>query len=140
MTDARRRGKSSATAFEVLRAFGSRIQKRRLVFGWSQSELAKRAGILAPRLSRLESGRAAPGLGELIRLHAALSMSLDELIAGEPSPQTSAQIGLRRLERSLTPDQGLFVGILLNSIASELEARSDGVVARSGRDQPSSDG
>ena len=123
MTGARRRGKSSATAFEVLRAFGSRIQQRRRALGWSQSQLGRRTGILSSRVSRLESGHAAPGVGELMRLQVALSMSLDELIVGELSAQTSAQVGLRRLEQNLTPDQVLFVEVLLNSIASELEAR-----------------
>jgi len=132
MKGGRRRGKSSATPLEVRRAFGLRLQQRRRQLGWSQGDLGRRIGTLGTRLSKLENGHTAPRLGELVRLHDALSMSLDELIAGEPSAQTPAQVGLRRLEQNLSPDQGLLVGIILNSIASELKARGSKPDARGG--------
>jgi transcriptional regulator with XRE-family HTH domain len=127
MTGARRQAKSSAAPLEVRRAIGSRIRQRRRQLGWTQRELAKRIGTPWPRISKLEQGHSAPSVRDLARLQEALGMSFDELIVGEPAEppaQTSAQVGLRRLEAFLSRDQGLLLGIILNSAASELEARA----------------
>jgi transcriptional regulator with XRE-family HTH domain len=57
----------------------------RIEKGWSQTELARRAGVAAATISRIESGRVqGVGLGTLIRLADALEVSPKSLLA-EPA-------------------------------------------------------
>src|SRR5215203_2130137 len=82
-----------------LRALGSRIMELRSTRGWKQVELGRRAGIEPPRLSRIENGRAAPSLPELVRLREALEAGLDQIVFGDPSASA-----LRRLAVELRPE------------------------------------
>ncbi|RFS87565.1 XRE family transcriptional regulator [Actinomadura spongiicola] len=59
-------------AFEL----GNAVRERRLALGLSQAELAKRAGMTQPALSRLESGGPTPTIGTLERLAHALGARL----------------------------------------------------------------
>lgn len=61
--------------------------------------MSRRAGIEPPRLSRIENGRAAPTLPELVRLRKVLESGLDELVFGDP-----AAGALRRLAAKLRPE------------------------------------
>lgn len=82
-----------------LRALGSRIMELRSTRGWKQVELGRRAGIGPPRLSRIEKGRAAPTLPELVRLRNAFGAGLDLIVFGDPAAGT-----LRRLAAELRPE------------------------------------
>ncbi|HEX5716475.1 MAG TPA: helix-turn-helix transcriptional regulator [Thermoanaerobaculia bacterium] len=82
-----------------LRALGSRIVELRSARGWKQVELGRRAGIEPPRLSRIENGRAAPTLPELVRLRNAFGAGLDQMVFGDPAAGT-----LRRLAAELSPE------------------------------------
>jgi ribosome-binding protein aMBF1 (putative translation factor) len=59
-------------AFEL----GNAVRERRLALGLSQTELAKKAGMTQPALSRLESGGPTPTIGVLERLAHALGAKL----------------------------------------------------------------
>nr|WP_216858691.1 helix-turn-helix transcriptional regulator [Actinomadura verrucosospora] len=59
-------------AFEL----GNAVRQRRLALGLTQSELARRAGMTQPALSRLESGGPTPTIGVLERLAHALDAKL----------------------------------------------------------------
>ncbi|MEU5996064.1 helix-turn-helix transcriptional regulator [Spirillospora sp. NPDC047418] len=59
-------------AFEL----GNAVRERRLALGLTQAELAKRAGLTQPALSRLESGGPTPTIGVLDRLAHALGARL----------------------------------------------------------------
>ena len=83
-----------------LRGLGSRIVELRSSRGWKQVELSRRTGIEPPRLSRIENGRAAPTLGELVRLREALEAGIDEMVFGHP-----AAGALRRLAADLKPPE-----------------------------------
>jgi transcriptional regulator with XRE-family HTH domain len=48
--------------------FGSTIRRRRLVFGYSQRDLAARVGVKASHIAYLENGRRLPSLTLLKRL------------------------------------------------------------------------
>ena len=69
-----------ATAYEEARAsllLGQMVYDRRTELGLTQAELAERAGMTQPQLSRLESGGAIPTVPLLTRLAAALDAELD---------------------------------------------------------------
>jgi ribosome-binding protein aMBF1 (putative translation factor) len=54
--------------------FADTIRERRLELGLSQAEVARRAGMTQPALSRLEGGGGTPTIGVLDRLADALGM------------------------------------------------------------------
>ncbi len=63
---------------EAKRAFliGQAVRERRLALGLSQTELATRAGMTQPALSRLEAGGVIPTIPLLERISAALDADL----------------------------------------------------------------
>ena len=63
---------------EARRAFliGQAVHERRLALGLSQTELAARAGMTQPALSRLEAGGVIPTIPLLERISAALDADL----------------------------------------------------------------
>ncbi len=68
---------------EARRAFliGQAVRERRLALGRSQAELATRAGMTQPALSRLEAGGVVPTIPLLDRISAALDADLIVTIA-----------------------------------------------------------
>jgi ribosome-binding protein aMBF1 (putative translation factor) len=63
---------------EAQRAFriGQAVRERRLALGLSQTEVARRAGMTQPALSRLEAGGVIPTIPLLDRITAALDADL----------------------------------------------------------------
>jgi transcriptional regulator with XRE-family HTH domain len=61
---------------------GERIKKRRLGLGWTQDQLAQKAGISNSFLSDLENGKRSVGAETLLDIARALSLSLDYLMTG----------------------------------------------------------
>jgi HTH-type transcriptional regulator / antitoxin HipB len=63
---------------EARRAFliGQAVRERRLALGLSQTEVATRAGMTQPALSRLEAGGAVPTIPVLERIAVALDAEL----------------------------------------------------------------
>jgi ribosome-binding protein aMBF1 (putative translation factor) len=72
---------------EARRAFliGEAVRERRLSLGLSQTELATRAGMTQPALSRLEAGGVVPTIPLLERI----SMALDADLVVEISPHAA---------------------------------------------------
>jgi transcriptional regulator with XRE-family HTH domain len=80
-----------AAAYEEARTaliLGQMVHDRRVELGFTQAELAGRAGMTQPQLSRLESGGATPTFPLLARLAAALNADLD--IAFRPHTPAAA--------------------------------------------------
>jgi transcriptional regulator with XRE-family HTH domain len=64
---------------------GERVRASRKSREFSQNELAARAGILRPNVSRLERGSHLPSLPTLVRVAWALGVTLSYLVeGGEP--------------------------------------------------------
>ncbi len=61
---------------------GAQVRERRLALGLSQAELAKRAGMTQPGLSRLEAGGTTPTIPLLERL--ALALDADLIVGFAP--------------------------------------------------------
>lgn len=75
----RRDGREYSEGYaEARRAFliGQAVRERRLALGLSQVELATRAGMTQPALSRLEAGGVVPTIPLLERISAALDADL----------------------------------------------------------------
>lgn len=62
-----------AVRAEIIRQYAETRKKKRM----TQEELSKRAGISRPNVSRFESGNYNPSLEMMVRIAAALDMSLD---------------------------------------------------------------
>jgi transcriptional regulator with XRE-family HTH domain len=80
-----------AAAYEEARAallLGQMVHDRPTELGLTQADLAERAGMTQPQLSRLESGGATPTVPLLARLAAALDADLD--IAFRPRTSAAA--------------------------------------------------
>ena len=75
------RGRTSIT---WLLPCGRRVQAIRRARELSQRELARRAGLAEPFLSRIENARAAPSLDTLQRLAAAMDVTLGDLLELQP--------------------------------------------------------
>jgi len=81
---------------EAQRAFliGQAVRERRLALGLSQVELATRAGMTQPALSRLEAGGVIPTIPLLDRISAALDADLIVQLARTP-PDQPAPLGTK---------------------------------------------
>jgi transcriptional regulator with XRE-family HTH domain len=66
----------------VARQLGRRVRRRRHFLDLSQEALAERAGIHRTQISLYESGQRMPLTATLVRLAAALDVSVDQLLAG----------------------------------------------------------
>jgi ribosome-binding protein aMBF1 (putative translation factor) len=75
-TGAQRHDAAYAEARAAL-LLGQMVHDRRVALGLTQAELAARAGMTQPQLSRLESGGATPTVPLLARLAAGLDAELD---------------------------------------------------------------
>jgi transcriptional regulator with XRE-family HTH domain len=106
---------------------GARIAENRLARRWRQVDLAARAGLLVPRLSRLENGHNVPNVHELVRLREALGLSIDELVLGK----TATREGLRGLVGRL---HGIASADELREAERLLEAWIEGL--RSKKEEP----
>lgn len=74
-------------AFETMRAvMGRDIIRSRRALGWSQAELARRAGIRPETLNRIEQAKRSPSLGTFDKVHRALE-------AGEAAQKQKAARG-----------------------------------------------
>lgn len=67
---------------DIRAQFGAAVRKLRKARGLSQEELADRAGLAVPYLSRLENGKNNPSLAILADLSLALDVPLAQLLRG----------------------------------------------------------
>lgn len=79
---------------------GQAVRERRLALGLSQTEVATRAGMTQPALSRLEAGGAVPTIPVLDRIATALGAELVLTIAPTQHEQNAQPLLPRRSSRS----------------------------------------
>jgi Zn-dependent peptidase ImmA (M78 family)/DNA-binding XRE family transcriptional regulator len=65
---------------------GPRIRRLRQQEGWTQSELARRAGVTQEAVSAIEACKRAPGLDMVTRMAAAFGVTVDTLLRERESP------------------------------------------------------
>ena len=78
------KGKRDQDSDKSLKQIGERVRELREAKGLSVSDLAIKAGMKRPNLSRLEHGRHQPSLETLERVAEALEASVAELVASRP--------------------------------------------------------
>lgn len=66
--------------------FGRNVRSLRELAGWSQEELAHRAGITSVQISRVERGAAEVRLSTVVRLTHAFGGDANALLVGVPRP------------------------------------------------------
>jgi transcriptional regulator with XRE-family HTH domain len=73
----------SLPRYPELEPFGLAVRARRLELKLSQERLAFQVGVSPNYVSTIERGRCIPGLLRLIKLAAALGVTLDDLVPAE---------------------------------------------------------
>jgi transcriptional regulator with XRE-family HTH domain len=68
-----------------MKTVGERIRTRRTELGWTQEQLAQRAGLSKGFISDVESGKRHIGADSLLALATVLGVSMDHLMKGGPS-------------------------------------------------------
>ncbi len=77
---------------------GKRIKEKRDEASWSQTELAKRAGITPSALSQIESGERFPSTVVVHKLAKALSTSVDYLLGNKTEEDLSDLLQDEKIE------------------------------------------
>lgn len=70
--------------------------------GWSQDELAERAGMTQPQIANLEAGQANPTLRTLVKVAHALEAQVGELLEPSEASQVRAIMTWERNRRALS--------------------------------------
>jgi len=87
---------------EIVERFSARLRELRSNRGLTQVDLARKAGVTASYVWRLESGGAAPGIDLVERLATALGTTVHDLLPATVAPET--QVVLRDQARKLFED------------------------------------
>jgi transcriptional regulator with XRE-family HTH domain len=101
-----------------LQGFGRRLAEVRRERGLSQKAIALDLGVSDDVISKYERGVHAPKLGTLVRLRAALKVSLDYLLAGVPTSAIKDAHLLRwaRAVDQLPPEQRELAALALETL------------------------
>src|SRR5918992_2043677 len=86
---------------------GGRIAEARHALGWTQSELAERAGLTQTAVSRIETGSRAVGSLELAELAELLGVSVIDLLRAGARPMLAIAARLGRFREPGAVDRAL---------------------------------
>lgn len=86
---------------------GERIKKRRVELGWTQDQLAQKAGISKSFLSDLENGKRSVSADNLLDIARVLSLSLDYLMKGEEPEAKPAEVQIPASLAAFAEEEGL---------------------------------
>jgi transcriptional regulator with XRE-family HTH domain len=88
---------------------GERIKARRAELGWTQDQLAEKAGISKSFVSDLETGKRSIGADTLLDVGRAMNVSLDFLMTGKQSGEQQADPQIPASLARFAADAGLSV-------------------------------
>jgi transcriptional regulator with XRE-family HTH domain len=83
-------------AMDIREQFGRILRATRIEKGLTQEELAFRAGMSVPYLSKIEGGRSGPSLTMLADIAAALEVDMADLVKGIAVDRAGAKVGRKR--------------------------------------------
>jgi y4mF family transcriptional regulator len=86
---------------------GERIRERRAELGWTQDQLAQKAGISKSFLSDLENGKRSVGANNLLDIARALGVSLDFLMTGTASQDQRSEVPIPASLARFAAEEGL---------------------------------
>lgn len=86
---------------------GERIRKRRTELGWTQDQLALKAGISKSFLSDLENGKRSVSADNLLDIARVLNLSLDYLMKGEVSETKPVEVQIPASLATFAEEEGL---------------------------------
>jgi y4mF family transcriptional regulator len=86
---------------------GERIRGRRAELGWTQDQLAQKAGISKSFLSDLENGKRSVGANNLLDIARALGVSLDFLMTGTASQDQRSEVPIPASLARFAAEEGL---------------------------------
>lgn len=86
---------------------GERIRQRRQELGWTQDQLAQKAGISKSFLSELENGKRSVSANNLLDIARALGVSIDFLMTGEVSEKAVAEVPIPASLARFAAEEGL---------------------------------
>jgi transcriptional regulator with XRE-family HTH domain len=89
-----------------------RLRELRLERGWSQDDLADRAGLRKALISELETGKGNPTVGTLQRIATGLGVSVREMLREDADPVVAEIVALLR---RLSPEERAAVLMLLRA-------------------------
>jgi transcriptional regulator with XRE-family HTH domain len=86
---------------------GERIKKRRTELGWTQDQLAQKAGISKSFLSDLENAKRSVSADNLLDIARVLNLSLDYLMKGEESETKPVEVQIPASLAAFAEEEGL---------------------------------
>jgi transcriptional regulator with XRE-family HTH domain len=86
---------------------GERIRERRAELGWTQDQLAQKAGISKSFLSDLENSKRSVGANNLLDIARALGVSLDFLMTGKASQDQTSEVPIPASLARFAAEEGL---------------------------------
>ena len=86
---------------------GERIRGRRAELGWTQDQLAQKAGLSKSFLSDLENGKRSVGANNLLDIARALGVSLDFLMTGTASQDQRSEVPIPASLARFAAEEGL---------------------------------
>lgn len=98
-------------------SFAIRVIRLRQERGWTQAELAQRAGLKQSAIARIEGGDSVPRVDTAMRIAKALGMKLDFVRPGQEQDRSDDMS--KRLDRI-----EMMLGTLISFLAHALEGRS----------------
>ncbi len=86
---------------------GDRIRRRRTELGWTQDQLAQKAGISKSFLSDLENSKRSVSADNLLDIARALNLTLDYLMTGEETEAKPAEVQIPASLAAFAEKEGL---------------------------------
>jgi transcriptional regulator with XRE-family HTH domain len=110
----------STTQDRVTAEIAARVRAERMQRRWTLDELAARSGVSRRLLVQIEHADANPSLATLLKLAAALGVTLTDLIAEEPEPRPFALVPAQDAMTLWSTPAGSSARLLVSHSALEL--------------------